>query len=121
MEKTKPIEEKGGIIHPTAEGLASSVEIVITSLTDETAVNEVAFGNDGFVSRLDPRGVWIEMSTIDPDASVAIAEHARRLGRNKMDVPIVGAPQMELEGKVMLLAGGPKEMYQRYESFLIDL
>lgn len=69
---------------------------MITSLTDENAVEQMALGKDGFLSSLNKNGVWIEMSTIDPDASVAFAEEAKRLGLAKLDVPIVGAPEMEL-------------------------
>jgi 3-hydroxyisobutyrate dehydrogenase len=120
-DKTRPIREKGAIIHESASDLASAVEIVITSLTDENAVNAVAFGPDGFVSRLDQNGVWVEMSTIDPDASVAISEKARQLGRQKMDVPIVGGPMLEVDGKVMLLVGGSRELFLKYEPFLSEI
>ncbi len=121
LEKAKPIGEKGGVIHSTAKELASAVDIVITSLTDENAVKQVAFGSEGFVSSLDKKGVWIEMSTIDPDASVEIEQEARTLGVTKLGVPIVGAPEMEMQGKVILLAGGPKEAFEKYEPFLSEL
>ena len=123
QEKTKPIKEKGGIIHSTTKELASAVEIVITSLTDENVVEQVAFVEDGgFVSNINKNGgVWIEMSTIDPDATAKFAERARSLGASKLDVPIVGAPQFELEGKAVLLAGGSKDLFQKNESFLNQL
>jgi 3-hydroxyisobutyrate dehydrogenase-like beta-hydroxyacid dehydrogenase len=119
--KARAIEEKGAIIHPSPRELASSVDILITSLTDERVVEELAFGNDGFLTGLSKDSVWIEMSTIDPDASVALADQARQLGLKKLDAPIVGNPEMEEKGKVIILVGGARELFQKYESFLSDL
>jgi 3-hydroxyisobutyrate dehydrogenase-like beta-hydroxyacid dehydrogenase len=120
-EKAQTIKEKGAIIHSSPRELASSVQVLITSLTDENAVEVLAVGKDGFLSSMNKNAVWIEMSTIDPDASIALAEKARKLGIEKLDSPIVGAPEMEVQGKVMLLVGGNKELFQKYESFLSDL
>lgn len=121
QDKTEAVKRKGAIIHSTPRKLASAVDVLITSLTDENAVEQMAFGNDGFLSSLGKNGVWLEMSTIDPDASVALAQEARRVGIGKLDVPIVGSPEMEEQRKVILLVGGSKELFQKYESFLNEL
>jgi 3-hydroxyisobutyrate dehydrogenase len=119
MERTFPIKEKGGIIHSSPRELVSAADVVITSLTDENAVEQVAFGKEGFLSPDATRNiVWLEMSTIDPDASITFAAEARRVGVEKLDVPIIGPPEMELQGKAMLLVGGNMETFQKYEPFL---
>ena len=68
-EKAKPLVDKGAILHPTAKDLASSVDIVITSLTDQNAIDSVALGDNGFLRSMKKGSVWIDMSTIDPSAS----------------------------------------------------
>ena len=69
---------------------------------------QVAMGDQGFLGALKDDAVWLEMSTIDPDASVAFADRSKELGKNRLEVPIVGNPDMEAQRKVMLLVGGDK-------------
>ncbi len=76
-ERAQAMKEKGVTIHPRPNELASNVEVLITSLTDENAVEELALAEDGFLSALNKNGVWIEMSTIDRDASISLAEKAQ--------------------------------------------
>lgn len=118
IEKAKPFEQKGATIHKTSKELASAVDILITSLTDDKAVYEVAFGKQGFLDALQENAVWLEMSTIDPDASIKFSEESKKLGKKKLEVPIVGNPEMMVEHKVTLLIGGDKNLFEQQEVFL---
>ena len=102
IEKTRPLLDKGAIVHRTPRELASAVDILITSLTDENAVQQVAMGDQGFLGALKDDAVWLEMSTIDPEASVAFAERSKELGKKRLEVPIVGNPDMAAQRKVIL-------------------
>ena len=121
IEKARPFEQKGAIVNQTPSELASAVDVLITSLTDENAVQQVTLGNQGFLQALKKDAVWLEMSTIEPDASVEFAEQSKRLGKNRLEVPIVGNPDMERQGKVILLVGGDKGLFEKNEAFLQQL
>ena len=97
------------------------VDVLITSLKDEHAVAQLAHGKDGFLSAMEKDGLRIETGTVDPDAFVALARESRRLGINTLEVPIVGNQDMVKQQKVVLLVGGEKELFQKYEKFLRDL
>ena len=97
------------------------VDVLITSLKDEHAVDQLAHGKDGFLSAMEKDGLWIETGTVDPDAFAALARESRRLGINTLEVPIVGNQDMMKQQKVVLLVGGEKELFQMYENFLRDL
>lgn len=49
-EKAQPLIERGATFHSTPRELASVADIIMTSLTDEAAVNSVAFGEDGLLN-----------------------------------------------------------------------
>lgn len=49
VEKAQPLVEKGAIFQSTPQELASVADIIMTSLTDEAAVDSVAFCKDGFL------------------------------------------------------------------------
>src|SRR5579872_4688147 len=115
-ERARALAAKGAIIHQSPRDLAAAVQILITSLTDENAVEALAFGSDGFLAALSKDSLWIEMSTIDPDASIAFERRASELGLKKLDVPIVGPPEMVIQGKAMLLVGGDETVFDAYKT-----
>ena len=60
---------------------AAATDIVFSIVTDATAVRSVALGDDGVIAGLKPGCIYVDMSTIAPDASRAVsAEFARRRG-----------------------------------------
>ena len=121
MEKTRAVAGKGAIVHGSPKEFASAVDILVTSLTDDNAIEQVALGENGFLPAMKKSSLWIEMSTIDPDASIKQAAASRQLGISRLEVPIVGNPDMEMQEKVILLAAGQKELFEKYEEFLNEL
>src|SRR3989442_14971787 len=79
-EQLRELISKGAIAHPSPYELGKSVEIVITSLTDQHAVDSVVMESEGGLRGMKRGTLWIEMSTIDPDASIRQAEEAERPG-----------------------------------------
>ncbi len=121
QQKATPLKEKGAIVHSTPKELGSSVEVVITSLTDQNAIDQVAHGSDGFLSGLKQGALWIDMSTIDPDASIRHHREARERGIQRLDAPVSGGPGQASKGEVMVLIGGSEDLFKRYQSFLNEL
>ena len=71
---------KGAVAHPSPIELGKSVDVVITSLPDQDVVDSVVMGDSGALRGMKKGALWIEMSTIDPDASIREAEQAKRAG-----------------------------------------
>ena len=57
----------------------------MTSLTDQNAIDAVALGDGGFLSSMRRGSLWIDVSTIDPTASVRHAEAATEAGVDRLD------------------------------------
>src|SRR5208282_5800315 len=120
-QKAQPLVAKGAIFHPSPKELASSVDIVMTSLTDQNAIDSVTLGEDGFLNSMRKGGLWIDLSTIDPTASVRHAEAAKKAGVDRLDTPVVGSEDLASKGGLMILVGGSNEVFRKYESFLNEL
>jgi 3-hydroxyisobutyrate dehydrogenase-like beta-hydroxyacid dehydrogenase len=120
-ERAQPLVEKGAIPHSTPRELASRVDIVLTSLTDHTAIDSVAFGSDGFLDAMKKGCLWIDLSTIDPRASVRHSEAARRAGIKRLDAPVVGSREAAARGELVILVGGSEQVFGSHESFLKEL
>ena len=65
--------------------------------------------------------LWIEMSTIDPDASIKQAEHAKKAGVDRLDAPVIGNPEMAARGNLSLLVGGDEKGFEKNLEFLNQL
>src|SRR3989304_5949361 len=57
----------------TPRAVAEASDMVFSIVTDAAAVKAVALGPDGIASGLHPGGIYIDMSTIEPDARRPIA------------------------------------------------
>jgi len=81
----------------------------------------MVMGDNGALRGMKKGALWIEMSTIDPDASIREAEQAKRAGVDRVDAPVIGNPDMAAKGNLSLLVGGDKNVFERNQEFLNQL
>ena len=97
-EKAEPLVSKGAVFHPSPKELASSVDIVITSLTDQNVIDSLALGDNGFLNSMRKGSLWIDMSTVDPTSSIRQALAAKKSGIERLDAPVVGSEDLASRG-----------------------
>jgi len=120
-DKLRGLVSKGAVSHPSPIELGKSVDVVITSLPDQDVVDSVVMGDNGALKGMRKGALWVEMSTIDPDASIRQAEQAKRAGVDRLDVPVIGNPEMAAGGHLSLLVGGDKDVFEKNREFLNQL
>jgi 3-hydroxyisobutyrate dehydrogenase-like beta-hydroxyacid dehydrogenase len=98
--------EAGATAAPTPKAVAAAAEIVITMLPDAPDVERVARGPDGILAGLRPGSVLLEMSTIDPGTSRALAREARAQGSDLVDSPVGKTADHAVSGTLTLMVGG---------------
>ena len=104
--KTKPLGDTGANVASTAAGLASQVEVIVTILTNADAIDSVYRGATGIL-RADLTGkLLIEMSTVQPETEIALANEARAKGAAFVECPVGGTVTPARQGKLLGLAGG---------------
>jgi 3-hydroxyisobutyrate dehydrogenase-like beta-hydroxyacid dehydrogenase len=101
--------------------VASQAEIVFSIVTDAAAVRDVALGADGVISGLRKDGIYLDMSTIAPDASRAIAAEFDAAGLIMQDAPISGSPVTLAQGKASIMVGGNRAAFERARPVLLDI
>jgi 3-hydroxyisobutyrate dehydrogenase-like beta-hydroxyacid dehydrogenase len=102
----------------TPRAAAAAADIVFSIVTDAAAVRSVALGEDGIAAGLKPGGVYIDMSTIAPDASRTISAEFARQGLTMLDGPISGSPVTLAQGNASLMVAGDKAAFERVEPVL---
>src|SRR5918992_4912505 len=105
----------------TPRAVAEKSEVVFTIVTDAAAVESVALGPDGIVSGLRKGGVFIDMSTIAPDASRALAQKFAKAGATMLDAPISGSPVTVTAGNASIMVGGDEAAFERVKPVLLAI
>src|SRR5581483_5155746 len=96
--KAEPLIAAGMAWADTPREVAARSEMVFSIVTDSRAVKAVALGPDGIVSGLRKGGIYIDMSTIEPDASREIAAEFAKAGSIMLDGPLSGSPVTVTQG-----------------------
>ena len=113
-EQARPLEQSGAKFAPTPKRLAAAVDVVLSSLPDDAALEEVMFGPEGALTVARPGTTFIEMSTVSPRTSSRLHEAARTRGLAVLDAPVSGSTPQAEEGQLVILVGGREEMYREY-------
>jgi 3-hydroxyisobutyrate dehydrogenase-like beta-hydroxyacid dehydrogenase len=104
----------------TPREVAEAADIVMTSLPDDDVVDSVASGTDGLLAGLGAGKVWVDLSTISPRASRALAARVRDEGRGAqmLDTPVSGSVPQVKAGTLTIMVGGQEDAYLRVEQVL---
>ena len=117
-EKAKPLVEQGAVQADTPAGAAQTGGIVVTMLTNDQAVEEMAFGENGFGEVLGEGGVHISMSTISPELSRRLAGRHAALGTQYVTAPVFGKPDAAAAQKLWIATSGPETAKARVRPVL---
>jgi 3-hydroxyisobutyrate dehydrogenase len=99
--------------HP--EELAKEVDVVLSCLPDELAVEAVYLGSGDVLRNARNGARIIEMSTISPDASRRLCQAARKHDISVLDVAVSGSTPAAEAGKLTLFGGGDRKMFESAE------
>jgi 3-hydroxyisobutyrate dehydrogenase-like beta-hydroxyacid dehydrogenase len=105
----------------TPREVAAQSEIVFSIVTDSKAVKACALGPDGIVSGLKAGGIYIDMSTIEPEESRAVAAEFEKRGTIMLDGPISGSPVTVVAGNASVMIGGDEAAFERAKPVLLAI
>jgi 3-hydroxyisobutyrate dehydrogenase-like beta-hydroxyacid dehydrogenase len=91
--------------------LAEASDVVIVMVTDSAASEAVIAGPQGVLAGAHPGFTLIDMGSVAPETSRAMAERARAKGVPMLDAPVTGNPKVASEGKLGIMVGGPRETF----------
>lgn len=118
VEKGRPLQELGAELVANPQEVAEKSDVVITMLADADAVTSVLEAENGLLSGAHPGLVLIDMSTIAPDQSRSIAQQVEARGMKMLDAPVGGSTGPAREGKLTIMVGGEKEVFETYRDLL---
>ena len=111
-----------GAIRGTSNAdVASMSDVVITMVPNSPHVREAVFGKGGIAEGAKPGLDIIDMSSIAPLESKAIAEALKERGINMMDAPVSGGEPKAIDGTLSIMCGGPRAMFDKYYDLLMKM
>ena len=105
----------------TPREIAASADVLFTSLPDDDAVESVASGTDGILAGLAEPKIWVDMSTVSPDASRELARRVHSRGAALLDAPVSGSVPQVRAGTLAIMVGGDERAYALVEPILREL
>jgi len=119
--KAQWLVDKGMHLVESPKAVAEVSDVTFTMVTNSAALNAVTDGPDGLVAGLGPRKYHVDISTVSPEASRALAAKIREKGADMVDAPVSGSVVTLQEGKLSVMVGGRKETFERLKPLLLDI
>lgn len=105
----------------TPREVAAQSDIVFSIVTDAKAVKACALGEHGIIAGIKPGAIYIDMSTIEPDESRAVAAEFKKHGATMLDGPISGSPVTVNAGNASVMIGGDEDAFERAKPVLLAI
>ncbi len=120
-DKVKPLVAAGAKTAASPAELATEVETIVTILTNRDAIAAVYEGPTGVLAGTIKGKLVIEMSTVQPETEVALADKVRAKGAVFVECPVGGTVGPAREGKLLGVAGGTAEDFARAKPLLTQM
>jgi 3-hydroxyisobutyrate dehydrogenase len=98
--------------------LAESVDVVITLLTNEAALDDVYGSEDGLLAGQVSNKMFIDMSTVRPAKPREMALRTQAVGASFLECPVGGSVGPAKEGKLLGFVGGLSQDLEKVRDLL---
>jgi 2-hydroxy-3-oxopropionate reductase len=112
---------EGAIAAAGPREVGERADVTITMLPDSPQVEDVLGGDDGVFAAAAPGSLVIDMSTISPVVTRALAARAGERQVGYVDAPVSGGDVGAREGTLSIMAGGSEEDFERARPLLEPL
>ncbi len=117
-DKETLVAEKGAKRAASPMEAAREADIIITCVSDTPDVEAVILGEAGVIHGAEAGAIVVDMSTISPTATRAIAEALRKKGIEMLDAPVSGGSEGAQKGTLAIMVGGNESAFQKAEPVL---
>ena len=120
-EKAQWLIDRGMHWAATPREVTEAADAVFVMVTDSSALEAVTSGPDGILAGLAPGKLLIDMSTVSPAVSRAVAAQVAQRGAEMVDSPVSGSPATLEQGKLSMMVGGTAAAFARAKPLLDDI
>ncbi len=93
----------------------SGAQVVFSSVSDDTALRDIALGPNGVLANAAAGTVFAETSTVSSEVSELVALEAQRAGISYLRMPISGNAASARKGDVTVMVSGPVAAWEKVQ------
>lgn len=109
---------KGALKAATPAEAVGGAEFIFYSFADDASVEQVVFGTDGILQGAEKGQVALDLTTVHPETSRKQFRAFAEKGVDFLDAPVFGSKNEAAEGKLWVLVGGDKKVFQKAQPLL---
>ncbi len=113
--------EKGMKWAESPRAVCEAADVTLTMVTNSAALSEITEGPDGILAAMGKGKILVDMSTVSPEMSRAVAAKVRERGADMLDAPVSGSVITLQQGKLAVMVGGRRETFERVKPLLEDI
>ena len=110
QNKAEPLKEFGAEITSSIDEVVKDCDVVITMLTDDSAINDV-MDNPSFLENLKSGSTVIDMSSVKPTTATKHGDNFKSKNINYLDAPVSGGTIGAEEGSLAIMVGGEQNVF----------
>ena len=114
--KTENLAKNGATVVNSPMDIAKNSDLVITVVKDAVSVKQVSFENDGILDGNHDGLIVADMSTVNPSSAKEISKKFQENGIDFVEIPVMGGPNVAIDGKLVLMASGNKDAYETHKN-----
>lgn len=119
--KAKDLIDQGMWWASSGREVSEAAEVTFVMVTNTAALQAAADGPNGVLAGLSSGKLLIDMSTVSPSASRALAARVREKGAEMLDAPVSGSVTLVEQGKLSVMVGGTRAAFERAKPLLEDI
>ncbi len=117
QSKAAPLKDRGAEISSSIKEAVSDSDVVITMLTDDTAIDEIMSSSD-FLEGLKSESIVIDMSSVKPSTATKHGNNLKTKKINYLDAPVSGGTIGAEEASLAIMVGGEQDIFNRASEIL---
>ena len=110
QKKAEALKEFGAEIATSIDDVVSNSDVVITMLTDDTAINEV-MDSSNFLENLKSSATVIDMSSVKPTTATKYGNNLKSKNIKYLDAPVSGGTIGAEEASLAIMVGGEQDVF----------
>lgn len=112
------LQEAGAQAADSPRAVAECCDLILTMLPNSPHVKEVLLGQNGVLEGMRPGTLIVDMSSIDPTASVELEKEVAKKGGDMLDAPVSGGEPKAIDATLSFMCGGKPEAFERAKPIL---
>src|SRR2546425_13195728 len=101
--------------------VSAAADVTFAMVTNDKALEAITDGTDGLLAGLSKGKIFVDMSTVSPAVSRALASEVREKGAVMVDSPVSGSVITLQEGKLSVMVGGRRKTFEKVKPLLLDI